>query len=180
MTRTCLDCPKPLGPFRPDRPSTGYCRVCAPKHAITPARNARVAEAARQRHARERDDPAKYAAKVASGQRLRDGFSGKPEVVVKQVEGRRRSLWVPEGYEAMNRTLIRKKFKTDERKAIIADEVAKRARSLVLAEQARVAALTPLERQAEQMRRGVRLVEKFTPRMADHAFTLGGVASGQL
>ncbi len=68
---------------------------------------------------------------------------------------------------------LRRQNPAAEAKRIIMDDLA-------ASERRRLAAMTPFERQMEKVRNGARLVEKFTPRMADHAFTLGGVASGQL
>lgn len=169
----CRDCGAELKP-RKDRSASGYCRVCSPKHKWTPEARAKASAARKARWERELADPEKRAAAVASGRRLKAQSLQVPDLVAAQVEGRRRSHWLPAGYEALNRTLKVKGFRAAERRKLILDEIA-------AAERARVAALTPLERQFERLAKaGGRLVEVTPLRRSEPSQTLGGVPSSYL
>ncbi|MCC2978821.1 hypothetical protein [Sphingomonas sp. IC4-52] len=82
--------------------------------------------------------------------------------------------WCPPHLRDTYRHLVnRKHIPAAEARAMIDEEVARQ-------ERARLAALTPLQRQIERLEKGGTLTAKFTPKKAEHAFTLGGVGSGLL
>jgi len=180
MTDTCRECGRKLTAARPDRVSkTGLCVDHANKVKWTPESRAKLAAAVRARHARERADPVKMAAKVASGQRLQRDHGSTPEMVAKQSAGRSRTFWCPEAYRGLNRELKRKQIGLAERKQMIATEMLRdahrREMAALAAERARRNAMSPFERQEERLRNGASVVTKFTPRRADPSYTLGGV-----
>lgn len=82
--------------------------------------------------------------------------------------------WCPEPYRAEYRDLTRNKgFRAAEAKVMIL-ETARRA------ERQRLGAMTPHERAMDRVANGAALIIKPDLRKAAHAFTLGGVASGEL
>lgn len=173
---TCRDCDKQLSARAISRPnSTGYCRACAPKHHWTPASRARASAARSDRWARELSDPDLRAKAVASGKRLSEKHPPDRARVERQIAGRRASHWLPEGYEELNATLKRKGCKVDERKVMIAEEVARVKRKAIADEQARLGRMTPFERMQDAVARGVTLITKPDLRKASSAFTMGGV-----
>ena len=91
-------------------------------------------------------------------------------MVAKQNAGRRRSHWVPQGYEQLNFKLRRKRIPLAERREIV-------LRAAADAERRRLAAMTPFERQLERVRNGAQLVVRPDTRPVGPAFTLGGIAS---
>ncbi|MHA0335806.1 hypothetical protein [Sphingomonas aquatilis] len=176
---TCRDCDKPLSARAIQRPnSTGYCAKCAPKHHWTPESRARASAARKARWDRELADPELRAKAVESGKRLSAATPRTREIVEKQIAGRRASHWLPEGYEALNRQLKAKGYRAVERKALIAEEVARLARKAVREEQDRLARMTPHERAMERVRNGATLTTKPVMRKADHAFSLTGSSMG--
>lgn len=126
MKLTCKTCGKPLAANTRKliARSTGYCRTHANKQKWSNESRAKLAATLEKKWQRRLADPAERAAAVASGKRLRASTPQCPEIVAKQIEGRRRSLWVPEGYDEFNRQLKQKGFLAAERKAIILAEVA--------------------------------------------------------
>jgi hypothetical protein len=72
---------------------------------------------------------------------------------------------------------LRKKIGAGEAKRLILADVAAK---IAATEARRVDALTPLQRQLERLHAGAALIERPSFRRADHAFTLGGIASGLL
>lgn len=199
MTRLCSDCGTEIG----TRGKTGRCRRCAlAAHNRNPEwQAARVSGLARAMQdegvrARHRDGCKRGAAKrladPAQAEALRElGRTYGPRNVarmhgsdVRQRAGkavqRFHLAWCPEEHWGLNAKLKANGFRLPDRKRIIADEVARLAREANAAEAARLAAMTPFERQLERVRNGARVVDKLVLRRADSAFTLGGVASGML
>ena len=170
MTRSCTDCGIQLSAPRKGKTPTGRCRSCAPKVKMTLEVRAKLSESVRARHERERHDAVAYAAKVESGRRLRAAFGPTQDMVAKQIAGRRRTHWVPAGYEQLNFKLRRKRIPLDERQSIIRAQAASDERD-------RLAAMTPFERQLERVRNGARLVAKPDTRPTGPSMTLGGVTA---
>lgn len=190
-------CGKVLG----SKNRSGYCRSCVAKKnnadpAIIAARKAGIL----RHHA----DPAVRAASAARlaahlanmsddererrrehGRRMARDVLAKPEVravnrspEVRKRAGAKRTATVLADIPAHLR---------DQYKALVRSDAARaaEARRIVLedaaaSERRRLAALSPLDRQIERLRNGATLHEKPVLRQADHAFTLGGIASGQL
>jgi hypothetical protein len=174
---SCRRCDKPLSRPRPDRAKcTGLCRSCNATTKWTPESRAKASEGMRARHERERLDPQITEAKRLSGKRLREQHGSTPEMIEKQKAGRRRALWVPDGYEALNLELRARKLLVDERKRIIFDQVERDERVAIANERRRVAAMTPYERTMEAVRNGRGLVDKFVMPRVEPGFTLGGVS----
>lgn len=191
MTRTCLDCPKPIS-----RDSKGRCRRCAIRAVcadpeliarrnektrqtrLDPVVHARHAEACRAGKRRQLADPAEREKLRQAGHRTgKKNFwrHGDPEMQSGAREAIRRALlaWCPEAYWPLNADLKRRHFTLPERQRIVGEQ---RTRD----EQDRLAAMTPFERQLERVRNGAQLIEVRPMRSADPAFTLGGVSSGML
>ena len=128
-------------------------------------------KAARARvEAERRDDPQWKTYKQAAGKRLRAHYDADPaaqaaNLAKRQIVGRKlsaqRLAWCPPARLA-EYTRLRRKHGADEARRQIE------------------ATLTPFERQLARVAAGARLVTKPIIIKADHAFTLGGVASGAL
>ena len=79
--------------------------------------------------------------------------------------------WCPQDYWPMNATLKANGYRLAERKAMIAEEIARRERR-------RIAALSPFERQQERLAAGAKLITVQPLRRPEPTMTLGGVSSG--
>lgn len=174
--RTCLDCPKSITP----KSKTGRCVACSAK-----ARWADPAHRAAHRAGAKRG-AAKRLANPAEAERLRAVMLANrrtdPDVIARANASRDRTVmgWCPPEHRELNRHLRARGVLLPERKALIAEQVAIEERRAAAAEAARMAALSPLERQLAKVRAGARIVEVRPMRRADYAFTLGGVATGAL
>jgi hypothetical protein len=185
--RVCLDCPAPLGRTN----TSGRCRRCLPKVlASDPARRARqvagiarhfacpkVREAAAKRLRQYSADPALNEKRREIGKaRWRSGSLKLPAVSPEQYaeNGRKvtatRLAWCPPEWRDRYRALLRKNVApAAECKAMILQEIA-------AAERARLAKLSPLDRQLERVRSGAKLIEVRPMPAKKYAFTLGGVS----
>ncbi len=125
MKLSCKTCGKPLAANTRKliARSSGYCLEHANKQKWSAESRAKLAATLEKKWARRLADPAERAAAVESGKRLRAATVQSDELVAKQIAGRRRSFWVPEGYDEFNRQLKQKGFPAAERKAIILAEV---------------------------------------------------------
>lgn len=193
MSRTCITCAAPIT----RQSTTGRCRTCATRvcHAdpvmserrkaahraacADPAYRARMSAARARTEAERKNDPKWRAYKVASGKRLRAAYDASAEgqalnqakrALVGEKARERMLSWCPVDRRADYRTLREKTGAADARRMIEAD-IAQR-------EAARLAAMTPFERQMERVRNGAQLVAKPDTRRSAHDFTLGGVATG--
>lgn len=187
--RICLDCPKPIS-----RESTGRCRACACRELVkrpglVADRNAKTAETRRDPLVRERVSKAVRAGKRRAaeqpGVRERRQELGRihgaanfwrngdadAQAAGRESIRRQKLAWCPEQHWPLNASLKSKGLTLAERQEVIGKMVAD-------AEAARLAAMSPFERQAERLSKGGRIVAAFTPTSTDHAFTLGGVATG--
>lgn len=184
MTRVCLDCPKEIT----RQSKTGRCQSCATKVSRRdPEREARrlaaqkatmqtpefrtaLGRRMREVFAERRKDPAYVEARRQQGQRLRALYDASPEAQAlnaskRAIVGRKlrmqRLPWLPEArrheYENM-------------RDKVGAAEAKRRI----------LASMTPFERQMARVANGAGLVAAFKPITSDHAFTLGGVATGMI
>ena len=184
MTRTCLDCPKPVT----RQSKTGRCHSCAARHnhrdpafvarlqaasaagKRTPESRAKARESSLRREAERKDDPAWHAYKVATGKRLRALYNDSPEAQaanraqrasVGEKNSRRMLGWLPDRlrheYES-----ARTMFGAAEAKRIMMTE------------------LTPFERQMARIAAGAQLVAAPDTRTGGPAYTLGGISSGML
>lgn len=86
---------------------------------------------------------------------------------------RTRMAWCPEAYWPLADRLKRAGIRLDERKRMIAEQIA-------VDERARLAAMTPFERQLARVAAGAKLVEVTPLRRSDPDYTLGGVSSSYL
>ncbi|MEH3121111.1 MAG: hypothetical protein PGN16_03880 [Sphingomonas phyllosphaerae] len=86
---------------------------------------------------------------------------------------RTRMAWCPEAYWPLNAKLARDGIRLDDRKRMIAEQVA-------ADERAKDAALTPFERQLARVAAGAKLIEVRPIRRIEPDMTLGGVASSYL
>ena len=125
MKLTCKTCGKPLAANTRKliARSTGYCRQHANKTKWSDESRAKLSATLAAKWQRRLTDPAEYAAAVESGKRLRAATVQNDELVAKQNAGRRKSFWVPEGYDDLNRRMKKQGFNTAERKAIILADV---------------------------------------------------------
>lgn len=125
MKLSCKTCGKPLAANTRKliARSTGLCLEHANKQKWSAESRAKLAATLEKKWARRLADPAERAAAIESGKRLRAATVQSDELVAKQIAGRRRSFWVPEGYDEFNRQLKQKGFPAAERKAIILAEV---------------------------------------------------------
>jgi hypothetical protein len=80
----------------------------------------------------------------------------------------------------LNLSLHRQGYPVGERKQMVATQMLADAQRAEAAEAARVASISPFERQMERVRNGARLIEKPVFRRADPSYTLGGVSAGML
>jgi len=129
--------------------------------------------------AERRDDPQWKAYKVASGRRLRADYNASEagqaanrakRASVGQKARERMLAWCPADRRD-EYTKLREKIGAPEARRMMEADIA-------LRESARLAAMTPFERQMERVKNGARVVDKPVFRKADHDFTLGGVATG--
>lgn len=189
--RVCCDCSAVVSVQN----KTGRCRPCALRHQnadpeFQARRKARLAivvadPVAKARHragckragAARKADPVMVEVMRENGRRY-----GAPNLrcvtpeqraVAGKTKQARELAWCPREHWGLNQKLKRGGYLLPERKAMIADVVRKE-------ERARLAAMTGLERQMERLANGAKLVAKFEPRRAEHAFTLGGVSGGML
>jgi hypothetical protein len=158
---------------------------------LVEARNAKTAETRRDPLVRERVSKATRAGKQRAAERpgvrerrqemgriygaanfWRNG-DAEAQAAGRESIRRKRLEWCPEQYWPLNRELRNKHLTLAERQEIIGKMVAD-------AEAARLAAMSPFERQAEKIRNGGKVVDAFKPTTTDHAFTLGGVATGMI
>jgi len=125
MTLVCITCGRELSARTQKRAAkaTGYCIEHSNKRKWSPESRAKLAATLTQKWARRLADPVVREAAIESGKRLRAMTVQNDELVAKQNAGRRRSFWVPEGYDEFNRQLKQKGFQAAERKAIILAEV---------------------------------------------------------
>lgn len=84
----------------------------------------------------------------------------------------RRLAWLPDDWRETYQRLV-KRVGQDQAKRTILDRIAAK-------EAARIAAMTPFERQLEAVRKGAKVITRPVLRAPEYAYTLGGVASGQL
>lgn len=182
MIRTCGKCPTELG----KRNTSGLCRPCRAKVTLC---NPRAQAKAKASMARKFADPvfreshgARSRARLAEWRSTPEGKARLLEQSAINLakardadnEARKRAIraaaypGIPEDRwddcVALSRIVSAK-----EAKRLIREDIASK-------ERARLAAMTPFERQLERVRNGAQLVEKFVPRRADPTFTLGGVA----
>lgn len=162
-SRTCIDCGTPIS-----KTSRGRCRSCARRALYAdPAARARLSEAKKAALT----DPVKRArvSVAASGNLRAFHRAGTFDWSAWHRERARKQMaWLPEDRREEYRRL-RVEFGAAEARRMITEDIA-------AAERRRVAALSPLERQMERLANGGTLVRKFTPKRADHDFTLGGIA----
>lgn len=194
---TCSGCQRGIS----TQSKTGRCRSCVARHinsdpeiraraaagraafAAKPGvREQRIANLAAHRLSMSEEEKAR---RRARGRFVYETVLNTPEnrarandPEVRRLSGRKRTEtllgWCPPHLRAMYRTLtITKRLPAAEAREIVLKEAARE-------ERARRAALSPLERQFEQLAKGAQLVCNVMPRKADHAFTLGGVGSGLL
>jgi hypothetical protein len=184
--RTCADCPAELR----KRNQSGRCRSCLTRfHLHKPETQQKAADGLRRHF----ESPA---ARKAAGERSRGQlvqWRADPENRARmRAIAKKNLLQVPKGDNAARIRAIRAHHYPGipEHRW---DECAKLAKSIppaeakrmiredeALKERARLAAMTPFERQMEKVRNGARLIEKPDLRPAAHTFTLGGVATGML
>ncbi|MES3042697.1 hypothetical protein [Sphingomonas faeni] len=95
-------------------------------------------------------------------------LANSPENTEKRIRNIRVALmgWCPEDRWDEYRKMARTMPAPEARRIIEADLAAK--------ERARLKALSPFERDMERIAKGARIVEQFTPRKADHAFSIIG------
>jgi hypothetical protein len=195
MSRTCLDCPKAICAAN----KGGRCKACTLEHARrdpevqtrrlenlravqrTSEHRAKISRGKKASEAMHADDPARQERHRRQGQRLRAQFEATPGAEDKRkaalsaamkIRAEKMLGWCPVEHRGKYRKL---------RKTYGAPEAKRRVlHALAVAEALRIASLTPLQRQIERIQAGARLVEKPSFRRPDHAFTLGGVASGML
>ena len=103
--------------------------------------------------------------------RVLDLIAGIPEPG-KYLQQKAKLAWLPDEWRKRY-GYLRTRYGAAEARARVEAEIAAAAR-------ARLAAMTPFERQLERVRNGAKLVEKLVFRSADPAYTLGGVATGML
>ena len=180
-SRTCTDCATPVSTN-----SHGRCRPCANRLPRSAERNARVGATQRKRLA---DNPEAKAALVKGSAARLAVWRASPEgraVLLANLAAERaagikasadlRAAWCPTQYRAYNSELVRQGVGPARRKRLIAERQARDE----AAEAARLASLTPFERQLDRVRKGARLVPTFRPVRAYPAYTLGGVSGGML
>lgn len=95
-----------------------------------------------------------------------DLIAGKPRVLYAQQKAK--LAWCPKERRSEYDRLA-KVHGANSAKQMLLDDMA-------VQERRRLAAMTPFERMQERVAKGAQLVDKFVPRKADHAFTLGGVS----
>lgn len=89
-----------------------------------------------------------------------------------RARGERQLAWCPKDRLDEYRCLMRTPgIRAAEAKRIVLDDIAAK-------ERARLAAMTPFERQLERLRQGARLEERVYLTTPEHEFTLGGVSAG--
>ncbi len=199
MTRVCSDCSTAIG----RRGKTGRCRLCALKaHNRNPEWQAnRVAGLAVAMQdagvrARHRDGCKRGAAKrmadPVKAEVLRElgrtyGPRNAPRLHTADIRGRAGKsvqrfhlAWCPEEHWGLNAKLKANGYRLPDRKRMIGDEIARLARVAGAEETARLAAMTPFERQMERVKNGAQLTTVPDTRPVAHNFTLGGVASGMI
>ena len=204
MSQTCMDCSKTLGP----KNQSGRCRSCMSKAinrdpAVAEARRAalrahfakpgvREAAAERMREYNTNMPEEHRERRREHGRRTYKRYLAGPENhgVVQSADARRNRGaavreaamgWCPLHLRAEYRRLtISKRLKAAEARALIEAQMVAEAEREQTAERARIAAMTPFERQMERVRNGARVVDKVKTHRADHDFTLGGVATGML
>lgn len=189
MTRTCSGCtdPKPLG----KRNKSGLCRPCLARRNFGGAEvKAKKAEGQRRYfsdpanreayRARSQANLKRWRATPEGARSVRQcavdhlGLARRPEARDRRIHGIRAAAWegIPEDrWDECAK--LSKTFGSAEARRMVLEDVAK-------VERERLAAMTPHERQLERVRNGARVVAKPVLRPADHAFTLGGVATGLL
>lgn len=182
MTRTCRNCPTELG----KRNTSGLCRPCRARVTLC---NPQAQAKAKASMARNFADPAFRKAHGARSRARLAEWRSTPEGKARLLEQAAINLAKARqtDNEARKRAIRAAAYpgipedRWDECAALRRVVSAKEAKRLILEdmaakERARLAAMTPFERQMERVRNGAQLVEKFVPRRADPAFTLGGVA----
>ena len=87
---------------------------------------------------------------------------------------------VPAAYRPSYRDLVKRGSTAAEALALVTDQAAADQRRAEAAERARIAALTPHERNLERVRNGARVMEKVAMPTREYATTLGGVSGGLL
>jgi hypothetical protein len=150
--------------------------------AATPEHRAKMKVVAARTQEERRDDPKWRAYKRAAGQRLRALYDASPEAqaanlakraLVGRKVSRRALAWCPLAYRDEYRRLRDAgNIPAAEARQMILDLIAADER----AEAARIAALTPLERQLKKIRNGAKISTKVPMPSRVHGFTLGGVA----
>jgi hypothetical protein len=204
MNRTCTTCPRELGP----RNKSGLCRSCiAKRNNASPELQQRRKDAITAFHAdptvkagyrermrvRNRDlSDAEREKRREHGRRQYRDVLSRPDIQSRTQSAEARAKRgaavsaaayrdIPEGQRDEVRRLVRGGMATAaEARAIVAEAVALEKRRALTAERERLAALPLVERQLERVRNGATVSDKPDLRPAGHAYTLGGVASGQL
>lgn len=143
-----------------------------------PAARQRHAEGCRSGKRRQLSNPAEARRMQEAGMALAAHNATAPDrnevhARSKETLRRRKLAWCLEAYWPLNSELKARGIKLEDRKRMIADQVKADDR-------VRLAALSPFQRQMERVAAGAQLTTKFTPRRADHDFTLGGVSGGML
>jgi hypothetical protein len=149
--------------------SRGRCHPCA---AVDPERRAKIAEAQRKRWADRLTDPDERRRAIESGRALSRLHPPTRERVEQQQASREKLAWCPPQYAGLNTELRRKRIPAAERRRVIADQAA-------ADERARLAAMTPFERQMDRVRQGAGITE-CVPMPSRQYGTLGGVSGGML
>ncbi len=166
MSKVCVHCGKPTKK-KPRCVACGYA---------DPSRRAKIAEAKRQWWAKRLADPAGRKEAIESAKRLTRDHPPTRERIERQVAGRAKTtaagcnphVWIPPvGYEALDDVLRRKKFSKVDRKRIIGEQIA-------ADERARLAAMTPFERQLDKVRNGAALIERHPMPSRVHDYSLTG------
>ena len=194
--RTCSDCPAAIS-----AKSKGRCRPCSMKRinsdpVLTAKREAAIAvygaspkgratSAANMRRYNLNLSPAERAARSERGKRTAREVLTRPDVMARShgPEARRKAGlartetvlgWCPPHLRDEYRRLLHKKH-------IPAAEARKMIETQIASdERARLAAMTPLDRQMEKLANGARLVTNVMPSRVAPDFTLGGVSGGML
>lgn len=199
MTRACSQCGEPIT----RQSKTGCCRLCCLKRintdpAIAEKRRDQLAqvmqdEGYKARHlagakrggAKRAANPAQYARLQEIGRtygrkNLENGQLPEARAKAGAALRRQRLSWCPVDLWPLNDELARKHIPLVERKAIIAEEIERRAQKVAAAEHRRLAAMTPFERQMERVRNGAKLTTVPDTRPTGPAYSLVGNATGML
>ncbi len=150
-----------------------------------PEVKARHRQACAESRARYLADPEAYEKLRAAGRKAGASnfhWANTPEARARAIQTIRRSrlAWCPEEHWPLNAQLKRAGYRLPERQAMIAEAIAAAAERAATAERARIAAMSPFDRQMERVKNGAKLVTKPDTTRAAHEFTLGGVATGMI